>query len=594
MPINVLASNFYRFTFPDAVNINNVLIQSSHTSGQVRLYKSNTTTILGSTNITSGNYNVVNTSTDVLSQWDLWWNGNGTVNSIMFYDQITVLQWRYPDEPTWNDLFVFPEIAGSAGVSGKTPEFRTQSGFFQWKYTDENSTAWRNAFPIPSNGTAGQDGDDGRTPVLVADGSVLKWRYSDEPPSANQTLLDVCGVCEGQDDPASTAVGVLQYLQELLTFSVMKRRNGVNQSELVNFLIALFGTKYPIAAAIASFVYSQIPGGVTPDEVTSNFPVPTRALMARGLAEFFVARGDTIFDLTIEHIATLGEVARLDNRLKWREFVTTFTPVQLQVAVDAYRGVPQPVFIQPRNDNQTWKASADKHLNFVVQTGDYDGNTSLGYSASYQSFTTDASTYTFKGVYNMNTPSRVNSVKVVLENNGGTTTFTLTLTYLSLGTGTVTHTVTRTVPSSTMATDVFFTHTAVENVKFVAMELSAGRFFSVFEIHPIDNDTPPSNPPWLECWQSDRVVMKHPTGTGTITFDVVLNNPPAGPTFNVDVLLHDGTGCTSGGNQQVRTDTRIYDGSLRYTMTFSLEGRTTITVWRSGLYEVDLDTVVWS
>lgn len=49
---------------------------------------------------------------------------------------------------------------GGEGLDGESPELRTNAGIVQWKYPSEST--WTNLFTIPTNGTNGTDGVDGQ------------------------------------------------------------------------------------------------------------------------------------------------------------------------------------------------------------------------------------------------------------------------------------------------------------------------------------------------------------------------------------------------------------------------------------------------
>ena len=50
------------------------------------------------------------------------------------------IQWKQGDTGEWQNLITIPDLTGP---KGETPEFRTGSNGIEWKYTNEEDTAWR-------------------------------------------------------------------------------------------------------------------------------------------------------------------------------------------------------------------------------------------------------------------------------------------------------------------------------------------------------------------------------------------------------------------------------------------------------------------
>ena len=44
-------------------------------------------------------------------------------------------------------------IQGEAGADGRTPEFRENNGWLEWKYEDEDDTAWKQVYQIDNDAT---------------------------------------------------------------------------------------------------------------------------------------------------------------------------------------------------------------------------------------------------------------------------------------------------------------------------------------------------------------------------------------------------------------------------------------------------------
>jgi hypothetical protein len=69
---------------------------------------------------------------------------------------------------------------------GRTPEFRTHEGWFQWKYTDEEE--WNNLYPVPDDGTNAKEVE-----FRYYDG-WLQWRY------VGETWQDLVQIMDGDAD----------------------------------------------------------------------------------------------------------------------------------------------------------------------------------------------------------------------------------------------------------------------------------------------------------------------------------------------------------------------------------------------------------
>jgi hypothetical protein len=75
------------------------------------------------------------------------------------------VEWRYIGDEDWIQLFELPVD----GEDGLTPELRVYEGWLQWKYT--TAVEWNNLFEIPL------DGEDGREIELRENEGWVQWRY---------------------------------------------------------------------------------------------------------------------------------------------------------------------------------------------------------------------------------------------------------------------------------------------------------------------------------------------------------------------------------------------------------------------------------
>ena len=132
----------------------------------------------------------------------------------------THIVWKYANESIWRNLIELSKLSGlqgaagsngadgKDGVDGKTPEFRVNAGYLEWKYTTD--TEWIKLYEIntevskpeeennPTNGLTpyiGENGNwwignedtkiqaegkDGKTPEFRVNDGYMEWKYSDE------------------------------------------------------------------------------------------------------------------------------------------------------------------------------------------------------------------------------------------------------------------------------------------------------------------------------------------------------------------------------------------------------------------------------
>ena len=80
----------------------------------------------------------------------------------------THIQWRYEDEDdsAWRDLVALDAVTGE---DGREVELQIANGYIQWRYTTGADTEWKNLMPLSD--LKGEDGEDGDTPYIGSNGN---------------------------------------------------------------------------------------------------------------------------------------------------------------------------------------------------------------------------------------------------------------------------------------------------------------------------------------------------------------------------------------------------------------------------------------
>lgn len=114
------------------------------------------------------------------------------------------VQWRYVGEENWKTLVSLDALTGNSGSDGRSVEIRNNGTDIVWRYLGDNDSPWRPIVQVDAlkgetgpTGVPGKDGINGREVDIKTIDNIVKWKYVDEGDDAWRSLVamaDITGV----------------------------------------------------------------------------------------------------------------------------------------------------------------------------------------------------------------------------------------------------------------------------------------------------------------------------------------------------------------------------------------------------------------
>lgn len=117
------------------------------------------------------------------------------------------VQWKYTNDNDWKTLVALSTLTGEKGSDGRSVDIRNNGTDIVWRYAGESDSPWRPIIQVAAlkgdigpTGIPGEKGDkgiNGREVQLQTVGDIIQWRYTDEDDSAWKPLIakaDITGV----------------------------------------------------------------------------------------------------------------------------------------------------------------------------------------------------------------------------------------------------------------------------------------------------------------------------------------------------------------------------------------------------------------
>ncbi len=171
------------------------------------------------------------------------------------------VQWKYTDESNWKTLVALENLTGNRGADGRSVEIRNNGTDIVWRYANDQESPWHPIVqvealkgeagpigergPIGETGPAGEPGKNGREVNIQTIDNVVKWKYVDEDDSAWRPLIamaDITGVPGVTGVPGQNGQSVALRVNSEANEIQWKHENDANWTTLVS-LSALKGAK---------------------------------------------------------------------------------------------------------------------------------------------------------------------------------------------------------------------------------------------------------------------------------------------------------------------------------------------------------------